>query len=564
LLSAAIRIGYYLEAREGPLLASYLWSESDMSFFDRWGKAIIHSDALGRHAMHPYFQWQDGPAAAYFAANPSKIPQYETAGVTRGDRAALYRALWDNWTHGNEFYQEPLYVYLVALTYRLFGESPGAVYAWQLLLGIATNILVYFLAEKYFGQVAGVIAGVLFALYSPLFLYDLTLLRTTLTAFLAAVVVVLLEWSRAGEDQRRWAVFGFAVGIAMACQSTFLAFLIGSAALAWFANRTNPKRALQSVLMIIVGVSLAVCPIIVRNIAVGAPTFGWAGAGVWTFVRFNTPSADPLLGAVAPTNPDHIRVLTTTDAVAAPAVLATIREHTPRTLARLEWLKFSKVWHWFEEPDNVDFYYSQLWSKALRLSPVTNSLIAPLLLVAIFVFIKEWWRLAPLYLLAANGILSLMVTYPTGRYRVQYFAVLIPLVAGVLVKLWDWVRAQEYSKLSVIGVVLAAVIWWTWAPIPRGRPLIRDTYYIAPIWYYWRPLRDAAVQRGDWREAARLVSQAAESEPPNLVARGESQLVQVYIGVHVTLASDLEKAGDTAGAASELQHAEQLAATLRR
>jgi len=68
----------------------------------------------------------------------------------------------------------------------------------------------------------------------------------------------------------------------------------------------------------------------------------------------------------------------------------------------------------------------------LRYAPVTNTLISPLLLAGLALFIKQWKRLAPLYLLAANGILVLLASFPTDRYRAAYFAVLMPLCAAVV------------------------------------------------------------------------------------------------------------------------------------
>ncbi|HXM40453.1 MAG TPA: glycosyltransferase family 39 protein, partial [Bryobacteraceae bacterium] len=188
-LSVLIRAGYYFEAADGPLLYGHLWSEADMGFFDHWAKVILHDDPLGRQPLHPFFFWQVAPAEAHFRAHPEQIAQYEAAGVPHGDTDALYRALWDRWTHGKEYYQEPLYAYLIAFTYWLSGPSVRAVFAWQMMLGVATNLLVYLIARRYFGELAAALSGLLILFYSPLFIYELTLLRTTLTAFLAAAAV---------------------------------------------------------------------------------------------------------------------------------------------------------------------------------------------------------------------------------------------------------------------------------------------------------------------------------------------------------------------------------------
>ena len=562
-LSILIRAGYYSEARDGPLLYGHLWSEGDMGFFDHWAKVIVHHDPLGRQPLHPFFSWQAAPAAAHFRAHPEQIAQYEAAGVPHGDTDALDRALWDRWTHGREYYQEPLYVYLIAFTYWLAGASVGAVFAWQMVLGVATNLLVYLLARRYFGELAAALSGMLILFYSPLFIYELTLLRTTLTAFLAAAAVAALEWALAGDSWRRWWITGAAVGIAMACQSTFSVFLAGCLGLLWLRFRASPRAVLRPAAAIVCGAALALSPIVARNVAVGAPPFGWNGAGVWTFVRFNTPSEDPRMGLVLPTNPDHLRVLGASDAKAIPALLATLREHTPVSLARLVLLKFQKTWNWYEEGDNVSFYFSRFYSSVLRYAPVTNTLVSPLLLVGLALFIKQWKRLAPLYLLAANGILVMLVTFPTGRYRAPYFAVLIPLGAAVVVRALEWISARQFGKALMLASALLVAFLWTSLPLPPSRTLIPSSYYWAPLNYYWKPLHNAAVDKQDWSGAAQIMEQFLRSEPEDFGAAGDAQLIRTFALCHATLGSELQKAGEPVRAALEFARAKQLGALLR-
>ena len=563
-LSALIRAGYYLEARDGPLLYGHLWSQADMGFFDHWAKVIVHDDPLGRQPLHPFFSWQAAPAEAHFRAHPEQIAQYEAAGVPHGDTDALYRALWDRWTHGKEYYQEPLYVYLIAFTYWLAGPSVGAVFLWQMMLGVATNLLVYLLARRYFGDLAAALSGVLILFYSPLFIYELTLLRTALTAFLAATAVAALEWALSGDSWRRWWITGATIGIAMACQVTFGVFLAGCLGLLWLRFRASPRAVLRPAAAIVCGAALAVSPIVARNLAVGAPPLGWTGAGVWTFVRCNTPSVDPRMGNATPSFPDHVRVLGASDAKAIPALFATLREHTPATLARLLLLKFQGTWNWYEDGDNVNFYFSRFYSSVLRYAPVTNTLISPLLLVGLALSIKQCKRLAPLYLLAANAIFVMLVTFPTDRYRAAYFAVLIPLGAAVVVQALEWISSRQFRKAIVLASTLLVVFLWTSLPLPPSRPLIPRSYYLAPLSYYWMPLHDAAVKKQDWREAARIWEQFLRSEPEDFGPAGDQQLIRTFATSHARLSGELQKAGEPARASLEFARANELAALLKK
>ena len=91
-----------------------------------------------------------------------------------------------------------------------------------------------------------------------------------------------------------------------------------------------------------------------------------------------------------------------------------------------------------------------------------------------------------------------------------------------------------------------------------ARPLIRPSYYLAPIEYYWGPLVDSAVRRSDWREASRILDQLLQSEPPDLGAQRGPQLIETFAFVHQAQSQYLGRAGDTAGASRELARAHQL------
>ena len=79
------------------------------------------------------------------------------------------------WAGGSTFYQEPLYAYLMAVTYKIFGGDHRWVFLWQLVLGVLTNVLIYLLARRMFGDLVGTVAGALAVLCSPMMFYELIL-----------------------------------------------------------------------------------------------------------------------------------------------------------------------------------------------------------------------------------------------------------------------------------------------------------------------------------------------------------------------------------------------------
>ena len=58
--------------------------------------------------------------------------------------------LWSRWTGSPQFYQDPLYAYLIGLTYRVIGDDVRFVFAWQMGLGVMSTVLIWLLGAPVF------------------------------------------------------------------------------------------------------------------------------------------------------------------------------------------------------------------------------------------------------------------------------------------------------------------------------------------------------------------------------------------------------------------------------
>jgi hypothetical protein len=101
---------------------------------------------------------------------------------------------------------------------------------------------------------------------------------------------------------------------------------------------------------------------------------------------------------------------------------------------------------------------------------------------------------------------------------------------------------------------VAAVFFWTAQPLPAGRKPIRAADWTAPYTYYWIPMHERAAAHQDWTGAAEVLRQSTRYEPAEMTA----DLAPLYATVHATLAEDLGRAGDQAGAAAERSRAGEL------
>src|ERR1051325_6107868 len=96
-----------------------------------------------------------------------------------------------NWLGDRPYFFEPGYAYLLAIV-KLLGGKTTAVRLIQALLGVGTVLLTALLGRRLGGDRAGIVAGVIAALYVTCIYYEGLVLKTTAEVFLGMLLLVLL------------------------------------------------------------------------------------------------------------------------------------------------------------------------------------------------------------------------------------------------------------------------------------------------------------------------------------------------------------------------------------
>jgi tetratricopeptide (TPR) repeat protein len=113
------------------------------------------------------------------------------------DRWAREIAAGD-WLGSGVFFQAPLYPYLVAVLYLLFGPHADAVYLTQIACAVAGCYALYRAGRLMAGEGAALAAAALAAVYGPFIFYDVQLLKESL----AVDVTAFLLWALAAARQQ--------------------------------------------------------------------------------------------------------------------------------------------------------------------------------------------------------------------------------------------------------------------------------------------------------------------------------------------------------------------------
>jgi tetratricopeptide (TPR) repeat protein len=395
------------------------------------------------------------------------------------------RILRGAWTDHLAFYGLPLYPYLLAGIYRIFGVNPFVPGLLQAVLESATAVVLYQLARSIFarpggsvengqrvarGEVIGVLAAVGWGLCLPAQAYSIVLMPTSGFVF----VFWFLVWQivRREETPRPGMLlcFGLIVGVTAMAIATILfviPLLLAAIFLKWRAPRA---RRVAGASLVMAGVLLGTSPAWIHNSFVARdPVFLSAHSGI-NFWIGNNPLATGYPKFPPGLHAEQQAMLKDSIAVAEGASGHSLRRSEVSSFwsskAR-EWIsdhpfawielvgrKVKNFWNAFQYDDLS--IISQLREEGIILPGLGFGAIAALalpgLVVACWRNRKARWVAAAVFLLMT----SLLAVFVTERYRLAAIPGLLLFAGFGLMELWEGIMARRYLDLQPYLALLLA------------------------------------------------------------------------------------------------------------
>lgn len=491
---------------------------------------------------------------------------------------AKYYLLWaqdileHGWLGDTVFFTEPLYAYLLAFILKFFGQGgTTALLILQWLAGALVTVGLYLATKKMLGKQAGMITGVLAALYGPFVFYEGLLLKTSLEVALLPWFLLALFWAFEKRDTRSFFLVGMFLGFLSLVKGNNLIFVPAIIGLLWYlfhSGLTVLKRVSLTIAFVI-GVALFILPVTVRNYVVGHDivltnySFGlvtyqgswWGGDGSTALVPpFLRP--DPAyeeIDAVGMAEAYAEKKLKPSE-VSSFWLNKAIEETTADPTHFLGSLlnKVLILFNHSEFSDNYQFgwYRSQVF--LLWLLP--NFFLACLfgLLGMALLFSKHFWStVAPglstplrkhifssdqaliLVTLFLSSIAVLLLTTVNARYRVALVPFLLIFSSGALVYLWECIRENRGSRLLALGGGMFLIALLLWYPL---RLLRFDTGAQS-----YHALGYEALLSGQYQEARELFNQAIATDPEYAWAYGNLALTALVEGQYEEAERSLKK-----------------------
>lgn len=388
------------------------------------------------------------------------------------------------------FFVSPLYVFFLALIFKVTGGSLLAPRIFQVLLGAGSVALFYLTARRWFSERVARIGTVLFALTGFVTFSEILILPSALDPVLTSCVLYFASRSQA--DSRPWPLIaaGASVGLFSLNRPNALAygvvlgFLIGAAC--WKAlqgrPRTSPvQAAMGRMAAYFISLALVLAPNAWRNYAVSGEAILISSHGGLNFFMGNHAGADGTYQRIEGIEPSI--------AGQARDAKRLAEEGTGRPLSNSEVSDhfYLLAWDWISghpldavglflrkaailvNRTNVALNYSYDYyrgeSTVLRFLIVGPWLLIPLGLPGLFLRSQRvrpagfwvWASFLPVY-----GM-SVVAFFVSDRYRLPLFLPLCATSAASIAWAADRLRMRRPAQWAIPVLVLClacAVAWW--------------------------------------------------------------------------------------------------------
>ncbi|MEE2886127.1 MAG: glycosyltransferase family 39 protein, partial [Planctomycetota bacterium] len=406
---------------------------SDIQAFATWAAQIAGGDWLCRSHFHPYMDWMQGYAPM---------------------------AQFEEWWGGKEIYhQNPLFPYLLAISYLASGGSSVPLLVVQVLLSTFSVFLVYDLARRFVDEQAGLVAAGLLAVFAPSVVFDALLLRASLNSSLTLLSVWLLLRLKDRMDWRLAFGTGGCIAASFMLRPTGLVILvIGPLLLLQFAElRQGWRRWIPA---LVAGSVLVIGPFVARNLVVGAPTLAFSTRGAETVIHSNTRSVDPGFMRL-PAAGQFRQYMNDGSSSMAAAIMTSIDSWPGGSVGWWLWHEWQKticVFRDYEYSNNINFYFYRRATPPLRFLPTFGWFVGlglvGLLLIAAY---GRQRRLALVGLVALAALyVGAILGFALGRYRLP-LAVMMTIPAGAAVSLVAGLLRSRSGRSIGVGVTALVV-----------------------------------------------------------------------------------------------------------
>jgi Flp pilus assembly protein TadD len=379
------------------------------------------------------------------------------------------RIVAGDWLGDRIFYQAPLYPYFLAVVKLAAGNDLWRIRLVQIAIGSAACGVLFLAGRAFFSRTAGIVAGVLLAIYPPAIFFDGLIQKANLGLLWTVLLLWSLARARTIPGAPRFALVGVFLGLLMLTREETLLLVLAIGPWAFFATTEGTRP----VLGFLAGLALVLIPVAARNKAVGGEfvlTTSQAGSN---FYIGNGPHSD---GTYVPLVPGRQNTEFERKDAFDLAERDLGRKLTPSEVSSF-WFGKSREWissnplAWaelmgkkialfvnaYEMPDYEDLYFYERSCGLLRgLDSIWHyGVLLPLAAAGIVLTFARRRELLILYLVLGTLAFGVVLFYVFARYRYPVVPVLMLFAGAAITTGAGLVRARRGSETLLAAIVLA-------------------------------------------------------------------------------------------------------------
>ncbi|WP_338030025.1 tetratricopeptide repeat protein [Fuerstiella marisgermanici] len=340
-----------------------------------------------------------------------------------------------DWLGSEVFYQAPLYPYLLAVLYSLFGSERIVILLLQAILGAVSCALICDATIRLHSRKAGITAGLALACYAPSIFFDGLIQKTaTDQILLCAVINLVVRWQQKTRLQT-CLLLGLAAGLLILSRENALVFPIVIVVGMFVTKRPLYHEFIRSALVFVVGLAAVLLPVAVRNYSVGGEFHLTTSQFGPNFFIGNNLHANgtyqPLLEGGGNAQAERRDATMLAEKALGKSLTPGEVSHywSERTLKEIQsdpvrWLnlmcrKLAYFCNRVEVTDTEDIYSYSEYSAPLRLlNPIANfGTLGPLAVLGLLLSRRNWRELSVLVGMLLAYTASVLLFYVFGRYR---------------------------------------------------------------------------------------------------------------------------------------------------
>ncbi len=409
------------------------------------------------------------------------------------------------------FYMAPLYPFLMSIPYRLFRtEAMDGGYVYnvtvvrylQCMLGIGSCLLIYWVGTLAIGRWAGLLAGLMAAVYGVFIYYDGIIMPSSLILFLHLLALLILLLAARYGSFLWWLAGGVSLGLCALSHGTALLLLVGVLIWIWKGfNKSEVRRKQVRAILVLAGFVPIVAVVTIRNYVVGNDfVLLTSNVGKNLYIG-NNPSAS---GSFKPYIFDlwgsdlsyYLRNIKRTPHDVSPSESSRIlarkaidfmRQH-PFQEAQLLAKKFRLLFIAVETGINDNFYFAKQYSTMLRWSVLSFGLIGPIGLTGLFYSLRQWRKHFLLLVFIASQVISFTIVFVLGRYRLVLTSCLMIFAAAQIGSWFVQLRQKQYRQVLVSLLILALFSFFVHYPMEgfdKNRGLGQQYAFVGTTYLRW-------------------------------------------------------------------------------